>query len=186
MSNLIVTEWMSLDGITDATTMAEWFNPFHSDSRAQVIQDTINNCNVMLYGRNTYQMLYPYWSAFKNNEMGVAERLNNAKKYVVSTTLETAPWNDTTIISGGVPERIADLKKEADGNILVQGSITLVKLLIASGLVDELQLLVQPYIVGTGNGTLFNGLTTALELVRSEQLEKGVQLLTYKPVAGNA
>lgn len=172
---------MSLDGINDATTMAEWFNPYHSESRAKSIQDTINNCEVLLYGRNTYQMLYPYWSAMKNNEMGVAEKLNKAKKYLVSATLTEAPWENTVIINTDVIQKITELKSEDGGSILVQGSTTLVKALMAAGLVDELKLLIQPHIVGTGTGNFFEGINYALDLVNLQQLENGVILASYQP-----
>src|SRR5689334_1425128 len=120
MRKIIVTQWMSLDGINDATTMAEWFNPYHSESRAKSIQDTIHDCEIMLYGKTTYQMLYPYWSSMKNNEMGVAEKLNTVKKYVVSTTLAEAPWENTTIIKQDVIKTITELKNQEGGNILIQ------------------------------------------------------------------
>ena len=182
MGKIIVSEWMSLDGINDAATMAEWFNPYHSESRAKSIQETIQACEIFLYGRNTYQMLYSYWSALKNNEMGVADKLNSGKKYVVSTTLTEAPWEHSSIINENVIEEIAALKKESAGTILVQGSTTLVKSLMAAGLVDELKLLIQPHIMGTTTSNFFEGMNRALELVEVQQLEKGVILARYQPL----
>jgi dihydrofolate reductase len=184
MRKIIVTEWMSLDGINDATTMAEWFNPYHSESRAKSIQETINGCEVFLYGRNTYQMLYPYWSTMKNNEMGVAEKLNKAKKYLVSTTLTEAPWENTIIINTDIIQKIAELKNQDGGSILVQGSTTLVKSLMAAGLVDELKLLIQPHIVGTNAGNFFEGMNHGLTLINLQQLENGVILVSYQPKSG--
>lgn len=181
MRKIIVTEWMSLDGVNDATTMAEWFNPYHSESRAKSIQKTINNCEMFLYGRNTYQMLYPYWSSMKNNEMGVAEKLNKAKKYVVSTTLTEAPWENTSIIKTDAIKEISELKSQSGGSILVQGSTMLVKALMAAGLIDELNLLIQPHIMGTNNGTLFEGINNALQLINLQQLENGVVQASYGP-----
>jgi dihydrofolate reductase len=180
MRKIIVSEWMSLDGITDSASMDQWFNPYHSDSRAKSIQDTIHDCDAMLYGRNTYLMLYPYWSTLKNNEMGVADKLNKTKKYVVSTTLTTALWEDTTIIQKNVLKSITALKKQPGGNILVQGSTLLVKSLLATGLIDELKLLVQPYIMGADN-SFFSGMKGALDLTESRQLDNGVMLLRYLP-----
>lgn len=179
---MIVTEWMSLDGVNDATTMAEWFNPYHSESRAKSIQETIHDCEIMLYGKNTYQMLYPYWSSMKNNEMGVADKLNKTKKYLVSTTLNEAPWENTTIIKGDVIKEITKLKKGKGGNILVQGSNTLVRALLAEGLVDELNLLIQPHIVGSTNASLFKDIQAGLQLIYVEQLENGVLQICYKPL----
>jgi len=170
---------MSLDGITDAGSMEEWFNPYHSNSRANAIRETIDNCDILLYGRVTYQMLYPYWSTLKNNEMGVAEKLNTSKKYVVSATLTDAPWEQTTIIREEPVRAITELKNQEGGPVLVQGSATLVKTLFASGLVDELKLMVQPHIMGTGHGNLFPGINTGLDLTDVQQLEKGVVQLCY-------
>jgi dihydrofolate reductase len=181
MRKIIVTQWTSLDGINDATTMAEWFNPYHSESRANSIQKTIQNCEIMLYGRRTYQMLHPYWSSMKNNEMGVAGKLNAAKKYVVSTTLTEAPWENTTIIKQDVTTAITDLKNQEGGNILIQGSATLVKALMSAGLIDEIKLMVQPHIMGNENGSFFKGMNTELALMNIQQLENGVMLLCYKP-----
>jgi dihydrofolate reductase len=183
MKKLIVSQWMSLDGTNDATTMAEWFNPYHSESRAKSIQETIQNAGIFLYGRNTYQMLYPYWSSMQNNEMGVAEKLNKSKKYVVSTTLTEAAWENTSIIKTDTIQKITELKHEAGGNILVQGSTTLVKSLMAAGLVDELKLLIQPHIMGVG-GNLFEGMNKALNLIDLQKLENGVVLASYQPAAG--
>ncbi|WP_300602088.1 dihydrofolate reductase family protein [Niabella sp.] len=179
MRKIIVTEWMSLDGITDAATMKEWFNPYHSDSRANAIRETISNSEIMLYGRVTYEMLYPYWSAFKNNEMGVAEKLNTSKKYVVSTTMTDAPWEHTTIIREDPVKAITALRNQEGGPVLVQGSATLVKTMVAFDLVDELKLMVQPHVMGTGNGSLFQGMNTRLDLVAVQQLDKGVVQLCY-------
>ncbi len=74
MRQIIVSEWISLDGVFDAGSMEQWFNPYHSESRAQYLQQVIDNCSAMLYGRHTYEMLYPYWSQLRNNEMGVADK----------------------------------------------------------------------------------------------------------------
>ena len=181
MRKLIVTQWMSLDGINDATTMATWFNPYHSESRAKSIQETVNNADIFLYGKNTYQMLFPYWSAMQNNEMGVAEKLNKAKKYVVSTTLTEAPWENSSIIASDAIKKIAGLKKETGGPILVQGSTTLVQSLMDAGLVDEMILLIQPHIMGTNGGRLFEGMNNTLQLIDVQQLENGVIQVSYQP-----
>jgi len=181
MKKLIVTEWMSLDGIFDAASMGQWFNPYHSDDRAKSIQETIQNCDMMLYGRKTYEMLFPYWSQFKNNEMGVAEKLNRVKKYVVSTTLHEARWENTTIVGKDITNAIGELKRQDGGNILVQGSAMLVKTLQEAGLVDEFKLVVQPHIMGTQSGHFFNGMTGGLELISTKTLANGVLILCYRP-----
>jgi len=182
MRQLIATEWVSLNGIFDSGSFEQWFNPYHSDSRAKYIQDCIHNCDVMLYGRNTYQMLYPYWSSFKENEMGVAEKLNKVKKYVVSADLKDAPWENTTIINDNIINTIAGIKKEQGGDILLQGSGVLLASLLKAGLVDELKLLVHPHITTNGKALFTDDVNTGLELNSMQQLDKGVITSSYKPV----
>jgi dihydrofolate reductase len=181
MKKVIVTEWMSLDGIFDSSSMEQWFNPYHSDSRGKYIQDTIQNCEIMLYGRNTYEMLFPYWSSLKNNEMGVADKLNKAKKFVVSTTMEQANWENSEIIKADVTNKVLELKKQSGGDILVQGSATLVKTLLEAGLVDELKLLVQPHIMGSGSRLFFDASNVSFQLNNIQQLDNGVLALSYEP-----
>ena len=181
MRKLIVTEWVSLDGIFDASSMNKWWMPFDSANRQQYIQDTINNCEIMLYGRTTYEMLYPYWSSFKNNEQGVADKLNNCKKYVVSSKLKKAPWGDTTILDKNFVKEIEKVKQENGGYILVQGSSTLLKPLLEAELVDELKLLINPALAGSGKRPFREDINCELELLQFQQFEKNVVLLSYKP-----
>ena len=169
-----------MDGVFDAGTIDKWFNPYHSDSRAKYIQDTIDHCEIMLYGRVTYEMMYPYWSALKNNEMGVAEKLNKVKKYIVSSTLKKADWENSAIINQNSSKEISLLKQEEGGDILVQGSATLVKSLLKDGLVDELKLLINPYIAGTGRRFFSDEINKEIEFNNFQQLEKGVIALSYK------
>jgi dihydrofolate reductase len=185
MRKLIVTEWVSLDGIFDASSMNKWWMPFDSASRQQYIQDTINNSEIMLYGRTTYEMLYPYWSSFKNNEQGVADKLNNCKKYVVSSKLKKAPWGDTTILDKNFVKEIEKVKRENGDYILVQGSSTLLKPLLEAGLVDELRLLINPALAGSGERPFSEDINCELELLQFQQFEKNVVLLSYKPTINN-
>jgi dihydrofolate reductase len=181
MKKIIASEWISLDGVFDASLMGEWNAPYHSDSRADYIREGILSCDAMLYGRKTYEMLAPYWSALKNNEMGVADKLNNAPKYVVSSTLQKADWGDSTIIRGNIAQEIEKLKSSAGGDILVQGSATLVRSLLGAGLVDELRLLVHPIIMGKGERFFRDGMHAGLQLTNTRTLDLGVIALQYQP-----
>jgi len=181
MKSLIITEWTSLDGIFDSNSMDKWWNPFDSISRQKYIQDTINNCDIMLYGRTTYEMLYPYWSSFKDNAMGVADKLNKGKKYVISSSLKKAKWENTTILNKDFVKEIAELKKQGDGYVLVQGSSTLLKPLLEAGLVDEVKLLITPYIVGKGARPFLDEAVCNLEFSEFHQFDKNVVLMVYKP-----
>lgn len=181
MRKLIVTEWLTLDGVFDADNMAEWHTPYNTASRQESISDTINGCGALLYGRITYQMLYPYWSQFKHNENNVADTLNNAPKYVVSSTLKDAPWHNSTILSGNITDEIRKLKQQAGNYILIEGSGTLVQSLMGTDLIDEYRFLVHPVIMSSGKKFFQDGMDFAkLELTESKPLEKGVMSLTYQ------
>ncbi|WP_019586937.1 dihydrofolate reductase family protein [Deinococcus apachensis] len=124
MRRLIVLERITLDGVFDAASMGQWDFPYHSDERAEVISW---GSDAYLLGRVTYKMLAPHWSALGNNEMGVADKLNSMRKYVVSSNLEKAEWNNTTIIRGDAAEEVGQLKWQEGGDILVQGSAVLLQ-----------------------------------------------------------
>ncbi len=182
MKKLIVFEWVTLDGIFDATTMNQWFIPYDSKERQACIAENIHGSDAILFGRETYEMLAPYWSSLKNNEMGVADKLNNVQKYVASTTMKKADWNNTTIISKNLAEEVAKLKKQPGKQILVEGSAVLVQSLAEAGLVDEYRLLVHPFIMGSGKRFFKEGATPAgLTLISSQPLPSGVTLLCYEP-----
>lgn len=110
--------------------------------------------------------------------------MNTMPKYVVSSTLEHADWNNSTIIAGEVPAQVSRLREERGGDILVAGSSQLVRALIAENLVDELRLMVFPIVLGSGK-RLFGNATApvSLELASSVQLQSGTLILTYHPVA---
>jgi dihydrofolate reductase len=182
MGRIVVSEWMSLDGVFDAASMGEWFNPFHSDKRAAWIRAGIDACESMVYGRVTYQMLASYWSALRNNEMGVAAKLNGVRKYVVTSTLEKAEWENSVLIKKDAVREIARLKAEAKGDMLLTGSAALAKDLLEAGLVDELRVLIQPILMGTGRRFFLDGMRSKLELAGTETLDLGVTALTFKPV----
>ncbi len=183
MRQIIVSEWITLDGVFDADNMDVWFNPFHSDERAAYIKDTISGSGALLLGGTTYGMLAPYWSSQTNDDMGPASKLNSMPKYVVSSTMEKAEWNNTQgIIKDNAEEQIRKLKREPGGDILITGSATLVQSLMETGLIDEYQFLVHPIIVGSGKSFFKDGMqTTGLKLVKTETLGLGVILLCYQP-----
>jgi dihydrofolate reductase len=182
MGKIIASEWVSLDGVFDASLMDQWQAPYHSDSRAEYIRDSIVSCDAMLYGRKTYEMLAPYWSAMKNNEMGVADKLNKGPKYVVSTTMKEPGWGETTLLREHVVEEIGRLKSAYDGYILIQGSATLVGTLLEAGLIDELRLLVHPVIMGKGQRFFPDGMHARLQRAGVKELDLGVIALYYQPL----
>ncbi|MFL5305982.1 MAG: dihydrofolate reductase family protein [Polyangia bacterium] len=184
MRKLIVSEWMSLDGVFDAQAMGDWWGPYDSDERAAHIQGEIGSAGAFVLGRRTYEMLAPYWSAMQNNEMGVAANLNGAPKYVVSSTLETASWNNTTIIKRDVSKELEKLKQQAGGPLLVMGSAELVRSLSGDSLIDEYRFLVTPVVMGRGRRFFDDQTgTTKLTLTNSKTLKSGVLALSYTPAA---
>jgi dihydrofolate reductase len=173
---------MALDGVFDSDPkyFEQWFLPYHSDERGENIQRTILGCGALLMGSNTYEMLAPYWSPLKNNEMGLADKMNSVRKFVVSTTLQEAKWNNTQIIRDNFVEEIAKLKREPGDYILIPGSATLVRLLTEENLIDEYQFLLHPVIMGSGKRFFKDGINTmSLQLVETKTLSLGVVLLRY-------
>ena len=181
MNKLSVMTWMSLDGVFDAELMAQWWAPYDSAERAALIQEAIGGADAFVFGRHTYEMLGAYWSAMKNNEMGVADKLNGAPKYVASATLESGSWNNTTIVKNAVAQELAKLKQQV-GNLLVMGSAKLVQSLMGEGVVDEYRFLITPVIVGRGKRFLDGGTATnSLSLTSTKALPCGVLALQYQP-----
>ena len=181
MRNLVVSEWITLDGVFDAETMSQWFMPYDSVSRQEWIREGILSSDAILFGRKTYEMLAPYWSRMKNNEMGISDKLNSVSKYVASSTLKRADWENTTIISGDLIESISQLKQLPGRTIQIEGSAELVGHLQAAGLVDEYQLLVHPVIMGSGKRFFREGnAPKGLTLKASRTLDHGVLALTYR------
>lgn len=181
MGKIISSVWQTIDGVIDASSMDSWFAPYHSESRGQYINDIIHNCEAMLYGRLTYEMLSDYWSQQKNNEFGIADKLNTTKKYLISRTLKQANWGDTTIIDKDIVEQIRKAKDNTKGYILIQGSASIVNVLIKGKLLDELLLLTHPYIAGSGKHLFETELNQQLILREVKVIDKGVTLSKYQP-----
>jgi dihydrofolate reductase len=184
MRKLVVSEWITLDGVfdSDEAYFEQWFTPFHSDERAQHIQDDILSSDAILYGRKTYEMLMPYWSSLRNNEFGIAAHLNRVAKYVATRTLKTAEWNNTSIFNGDVVEQIRRLKEQPGDQILISGSAELVRSLMDTDLIDEFRFLLHPIVLGAGKRFFTDGMHTgSLKLVQAQQLDLGVLRLIYQP-----
>ena len=136
----------------------------------------------MLMGRNTYQALSTAWST---REGEFADTINAIQKYVISSTLRSTEWNNSTILRGDVITNVTELKQQDGQDLMIYGHGPLGQTLLEHGLLDEIRLSVHPIIVGTG--TLFHRdaqKKTPLELVASEPLPNGVIVLTYRPAVG--
>ena len=165
----------------DGDTMKEWFMPFDSEDRREYIIKTMLTCDAILFGRKTYEMLAPYRSSLKKNEDGLADKINSVHKYVVSSTLKKADWNNSTIIKENVPEEITRLKQQPGREIHIEGSATLVQSLMVANLIDEYRFLIHPVIMGSGKRFFKEGMKTqGLKIVKKETLDKGVVLHCYE------
>jgi dihydrofolate reductase len=179
MSNLVVTEFMSLDGIVEDPG-GEWVTQFDQGPKAYSfkLNETVNSECVLL-GRVTYEGFARSWP----HERGeFADKFNSLPKYVVSSTLQDPSWPNTTVLSGDLTEQIVKLKAGTTGDVVVHGSATLVHALLDKGLVDELRLMVFPVILGSGL-KLFGqtGAPMRLQLVSTTPLgPDGVLLLIYQ------
>jgi dihydrofolate reductase len=183
MRKLIVKAWITLDGVFDASKdkFEQWFIPYDSKARLEQIKETELGSDAFIYGRTTYEFLAPGWSKMPKEQMELAVKLRDTPKYVISTTLEKADWNNTTIIRENVEEEIAKLKQQPGQQILIDGSATLVESLMETDLIDEYQFLVHPIILGSGERFFKDASKVPLKLVEAKQLDLGVMLLRYEP-----
>jgi dihydrofolate reductase len=179
MRKLIVSEFISLDGVIEAPQ--NWHFPFVTDDMQQEVMKSILDPEALLMGRVTYQEFASYWPTAEDDGSGLANKLNSTPKYVVSTTLDKADWNNSTIINGSVVDEIRKLKQQGDGIIGLTGSATLIDSLMEAGLIDEFQLMVHPVVVGSGKRLFKEGSKTTLKLVGSQPFQGGVILLRYQP-----
>jgi dihydrofolate reductase len=193
MGKLVVTEFISLDGIIEDPGGSEgsehggWSFRHPAPDGEQFKGDELRDSDVQLLGRVTYEGFAAAWPAMEEATGDYGKKMNAMPKVVVSTTLTEPTWNNTTIVSGNVADEVARLKAQYDGDILVQGSATLAQTLAEHGLVDEYRLMVHPVVLGTGK-RLFSGSAagTDLQLVDSRKVGPDVLLLIYRPASGQA
>jgi dihydrofolate reductase len=181
MGEIHVHEFMSADGVIDAPT---WTFEYGFDQQmGEAIGAATARATGILLGRTTYEMFEPAWSTRTVEDDPGAPFFNETRKYVVSSTLTEATWSNSEIVGAYDPETIRRLKREVDGDIYVSGSGTLVRAMLADGLVDGLHLFVFPLTRGAGP-RLFpeDAPPGKFELAAGERYENGVQYLNYRPV----
>jgi dihydrofolate reductase len=193
MGKLVVTEFISLDGIiedpggSEGTEQGGWSFRHPTPEGDQFKSGELRDSDVQLLGRVTYEGFAAAWPAMEEATGEFGKKMNAMPKVVVSTTLTEAAWNNTTIISGNVQDEVARLKAQYDGDILVQGSATLAGTLAEHGLVDEYHLMVHPVVLGKGKRLFSGGAAgTDLELVDSRKVGPDVLLLIYRPARSAA
>lgn len=180
MGTIRVHEFSTLDGVIENP---QWSFGFPFDPKmGEAIGAIMGDCSAILLGRRTYEQFAPAWSGRTAEQDPGAPFMNDTAKYVVSGTLRNADWVNSTVLGRYSAEAIAGLKQRVEGGIYVSGSGTLVRAMLADGLVDELHLFVYPVVLGHGD-RLFHehDAETRLALRDCESYTSGVVHLAYGP-----
>jgi dihydrofolate reductase len=186
MGRIVVTEFVSLDGVIEAPGGGEdfehagWsFDVERGDEGDRFKLDETLSAEALLLGRVTYE---GFAAAWPSREGEFADKFNTMPKYVVSSTLEEPEWNNSTVLKGDVAAEVARLRQRHDGDVVVHGSASLVQTLVEHDLVDELRLMVYPVVLGKGK-RLFDETSDKkpMRLVDSRIVGEGVAILVYAP-----
>ena len=175
MSTIIVTAFMSLDGVAEAPE--KWSSKFWNDEIAAFKSDELFTVDALLLGRVTYEGFAASWPSRKGD--AYSDRMNSMPKFVVSTTLKAANWNNSTVIGSNMAAEVAKLKERQ--TLLVFGSMTLVQALMQHALVDEYRLLVYPVVLGSGKRLFRDGSSATLKRAEVKPHGSDVVLLRYRP-----
>ena len=177
MRKIIESALMSVDGVVG--NPAVWgVTDYRDDEVLQEALERLSGCDAMLMGRRTYEAFAEVWPPQTTD---LADRVNGIRKYVFSSTLEKADWNNSTIMRGDVAAQVAKLKQQDGGDLVVYGHGLLGQTLLAHGLLDELQLSIHPLFVGSGMLLFREGEARHLKLVSTKTYGTGVVVLSYQP-----
>ena len=188
MGRLVVTEYISVDGVVEGPSGTEtfervgWTDAFTRGPEGDQFKwDETRASDALLLGRATYDGFAPVWPHYEGE---FADKFNSMPKYVISSTLEEPEWNNTTVLRGDVVEEVTNLKEQYEGDIVVHGSPQLAQTLIEHDLVDAIHLQVYPVIVGAGKRLFADTTTTKrLRLAEAKTVGDGVHILIYEKVA---
>ena len=187
MGRIVVTEFVSLDGVMEDPGGAEdfeyggWtFEIDRGEGDKFKLDETLSS-EALLLGRKTYEGFAAAWPS-RTDEVGFADKFNSMPKYVVSSTLENPEWNNTTVLKGDPVEEVSKLRQRPGGDIVVHGSAQLVQTLLEHDLVDELRLMIYPVVLGTGK-RLFGETSDKrrLRLTDSKTVGDGITICIYEP-----
>ena len=180
MRKIVAGLFISLDGVTESPDT--WHFPYGSEEMWSAVGASMERSDAMLLGRVTYEEWADYWPDKTADDDPFAAYINTIPKYVVSNTLTSADWQGSTLITGDVAAQIEGLKEQPGKDIAMSGSVTTVRWLLTEGLLDELDLLVHPLVVGSGSTLFTDGMPKVpLKLLRSTTFGTGVVHLTYGP-----
>lgn len=190
---LTVTTFLSVDGVyqgpggpdedrSGGFDRGGWLVPHFDEATGEFIDSVFQRVDAFLLGRRTYDIFAASWPKASDPDDPVAHRLNTLPKYVASTTLRDPEWANTSVLEGDVADAVRELKSGDGRELQVHGSGELVKLLLERDLVDQLNLLVFPVIVGAGR-RLFadSGIATGLTVEEARTTPSGVSILVYRP-----
>lgn len=178
MTKIVAQCFVSVDGVVESPE--QWHFPYYDTAMESAVAAQLHQADMLLLGRATYEVFADHWP-HQGNDVLFAKRLNSMPKLVVSTTLNTVAWQNSTLIRN--LGQLAAVTSAPDRHITVSGSATLVRSLLDHDLLDELELLVHPLVVGHGARLFDNGgKHRQLNLVRSTAFDTGVLHLVYEPI----
>lgn len=178
MGSITSSLFISLDGVIESPET--WHFDYFDDEMGAAVGALMGRADATLFGRQTYDEMASYWPAADPSDP-ITAQMNGARKYVVSTTLTDATWENSSVINGDVVAELTALKQDA--NLGTTGSATLVRWMLEQGLVDELHLLVHPVVLGGGKKLFADGAKVPLRLASATPFESGVLHLVYTPAA---
>jgi dihydrofolate reductase len=185
MRKIVAGLFISLDGVVEAPQ--NWHFPYWTDEMGAIVQGQIDASDTLLMGRGTYDEFVQFWPT-AGSDVELADHMNGVEKIVVSNTLKNPTWQNTTVIGGDVAERLRELRRmPGRKNIGMSGSPGLILWLINNDLLDELNLLVHPIVVGSGKRLFTDDSDRKpLTLADSRTLKTGVVSLVYTPATDGA
>jgi dihydrofolate reductase len=191
MGRIVVGTFVTVDGIMQAPGGPDedreggfehggWLVPYFDDSLGAFMDGLLGRSDALLLGRKTYEIFVGWWPHQPDSDT-MAAKLNSVPKYVASRTLDAVEWRNSTLLEGDAAQAVARLKDDVDGEIHVPGSGDLIQTLLRNDLVDEVQLIVFPVVLGTGKRLFGEGaIPTALRLVETTSTPSGVVLQRYE------
>lgn len=185
MKKIIASQYLSLDGVLEdpvgmeGSGLGNWTGPYSRGAKGDAFKHAeLFACESLLLGRRTYDGFAAVWPTI-DDEAGFARQINAMPKYVVSTTLKTAEWNNSTVIDTDVVARVKALKSEPGGDMLVYGSAMLLHTLMRAGLVDQYNLMIYPTVLGSGIRLFPQDWNGSLTLDECSEFGSGIVMLRY-------